>query len=169
MSETEQANAQGFVVRRPLKLYKSKRRRYVRVEISEPVSFARIDLDRPLAELDVTEYAGTILNISGGGVLLICDQAVPEGDYIAMSFELKGCELVTGIVGKVKRVDSDGEGEHLIGVEFCLEAELQEVFGRDNLGVYLSSFDERIKRALLKYIFTKKVDQRLGAKPGSEQ
>ena len=81
-----------------------------------------------------------------------------------MSFELKGCEMVSGIVGKVKRVDDDGEGGYLMGIEFCREEELIDVFGRDNIGTYVSSFDERIKRTLLKYIFTRKVNDKLGKK-----
>lgn len=161
MTETPQNDVDSFVVRSPLKLYKSKRRRYVRLEISAPITFAPINLDRPLSEVDVSQNNGTILNISGGGVLLICDRQVTEGDYIAMSFELKGCEMLSGIVGKVKRVDDDGDGGYLMGVEFCPETELLEVFGHDNLGTFVSSFDERVKRTLLKYIFTRKVNQRL--------
>jgi c-di-GMP-binding flagellar brake protein YcgR len=164
MNKTSENSAEGFVVRQPLKLYKSKRRRYVRLEISEPIGYARIDMDRPLSEVDVSKNSGTILNISGGGVLVICEQQVPEGDYIAMSFELKGCEMISGVVGKVKRVDDDGEGGCLMGVEFCRQEDLVEVFGKDNIGAYVSSFDERIKRTLLKYIFTKKVNEKLGKK-----
>ncbi len=168
MNKTSENSAEGFVVRQPLKLYKSKRRRYVRLEISEPIGFARIDMDRPLSEVDVNKHTGTILNISGGGVLVICEQHLPEEDYVAMSFELKGCEMISGIVGKVKRVDDDGEGGYLIGIEFCSEENLMEVFGRDNIGTYVSSFDERIKRTLLKYIFTRKVNEKLGKKDSKQ-
>lgn len=168
MTETNQQEIGGFVVRRPLKLYKSKRRRYVRLEISEPVSFARIDLDRPLAEIAEGQHTGTILNISGGGVLMICEHEVPEGDYIAMTFELKGCEMVDGVVGKVKRVDDDGEGGFLMGVEFSPEEELKSVLGEDNIGTFISSFDQRIKRTLLKYIFARRVDDRIKRKGKSQ-
>ncbi|MCK4856979.1 MAG: PilZ domain-containing protein [candidate division Zixibacteria bacterium] len=158
----------GFIVKQPLKLYKSKKRRYVRLEISAPVTLAPIDMDRPLEHLSGNEQTGTILNLSGGGVLLSCDQQVPENSYVVMSFELKDCELLTGIVGKVKRVDDDGEEGCLMGVEFCSESELNEVFGAANLGGLISSFDERIKRTLLKYIFTKKVQQRIEKKSGKK-
>jgi c-di-GMP-binding flagellar brake protein YcgR len=158
MTENLTNDSDSFVVRQPLKLYKSKRRRYVRVEISAPVSYIGIDLDRPLTELQEQQAAGTILNISGGGVLIAGEQQVAEDDYVSLTFELRECGLLNGIVGKVKRIDEDGEGGYLMGVEFCSEDKLAEVFGSDAIGTHVSSFDEKVKRTLLRYIFEKKVD-----------
>lgn len=151
----------GFEIKRPVQLHRGKKRQYIRLEIEAPITFARIDLDRPIEDLETHQIEGTILNISGGGVLIDSPQAVDEGQFIAMSFELRDYELVSGVVGKVKRVDEDGEEGCLMGIEFCDERELISVFGEANVGSRLASFDERVKRTILKFIFDRKVSERL--------
>ena len=151
----------GFEIKRALPLHRGKKRQYIRLEVEAPITFAYIDLDRPLEDLETNQIEGSILNISGGGVLVESPQGVAEGKYIAMSFELRDYELLTGVVGKVKRLDEDGEDGALMGVEFCQERELINVFGEANVGARLASFDERVKRTILKYIFDRKVAQRL--------
>jgi c-di-GMP-binding flagellar brake protein YcgR len=160
---------EGFVIKQPLRLYREKRRRYVRLEISAPITFSGIDLDRPLEHTHVNQQNGTILNISGGGVLIACQTDLAEGGYITMNLELTGCDLLTGVAGKVKRVDEDGEGGYLIGVEFCSEPELNGVFGSANIGSVISSFDNRIRRFLLRYIFARKVSERINKKDRNAQ
>ena len=152
---------EGFVIKQPLRLYREKRRRYVRLEIAAPITFARLDLDRPLEDAHANQQEGSILNISGGGVLFTCTASLAEGEYLTMNLELTGCDLLTGVAGKVKRVDEDGEGGYLAGVEFCSESELNEVFGNANLGSVISSFDSRVRRFLLRYIFARKVNERI--------
>lgn len=155
---------EGFVIKQPLRLYREKRRRYVRLEIAAPVTYTTLDLDRPLEDAHTNQQQGTILNISGGGVLLAGNSAVIEGDYLTMNLELTGCDLLTGVAGKVKRVDEDGEGGYLVGIEFCSEAELNEVFGSANIGSVISTFDNKVRRFLLRYIFARKVNERIQKK-----
>ncbi len=151
----------NLVIKQPLQLYKARRRRYVRLEIAAPVVFSLIDMDRPLDHDHLDQQTGTILNISGGGALLACPAQLPENSFLSMNLELTGLEMLTGVVGKVKRVDDDGDGEYLVGVEFCTEQELATVFGETNIGSVISSFDNRIKRYLLRYVFANKVSERL--------
>lgn len=154
----------GFELKRPVQLHRGKKRQYVRLEVEAPITFARIDLDRPLEDLETRQIEGTILNISGGGVLIDSNQGVAEGEYIAMSFELREYEMLSGVVGRVQRLDEDGEDGCLLGVEFCGERELINVFGEANVGARLASFDERVKRTILKFIFDRKVAERLNKK-----
>jgi c-di-GMP-binding flagellar brake protein YcgR len=156
-----QPQDENFVIKQPLQLYKERKRRFVRLEIAAPVTYGILNIDRPLDEALQNQHNGTILNISGGGVLMVGDTSLTEGTYVTMSFELSGSDLITGIAGKVKRVDEDGEGGYLVGVEFCSETELQSVFGHANIGSVISSFDTKVKRFLLKYIFARKVQERL--------
>ncbi|MFH2054760.1 MAG: PilZ domain-containing protein, partial [bacterium] len=151
----------GFEIKRPVQLHRGKKRQYVRLEIEAPITFARIDLDRPLEDLETHQIEGSILNISGGGVLIDSHEPVAEGEYLAMSFELRDYEMVSGVVGRVQRLDDDGEEGCLMGIEFCEERELISVFGEANVGARLASFDERVKRTILKYIFDRKVAERL--------
>ena len=153
--------SEGFVIKQALQLYKARRRRYVRLEIAAPVVFAPIDIDRPLDHDHLDQLTGTILNISGGGALLACPKQLSENGFLSMNLELTGLEMLTGVIGKVKRVDDDGDGEYLVGVEFCSEQELVTVFGEANIGSVISSFDNRIKRYLLRYVFASKVSERL--------
>ncbi len=152
---------EGFIIKQPLRLYREKRRRYVRLEIAAPITFSAIELDRPLEDAHDNQLTGTILNISGGGVLFTSSSGLAEGQYLTMTLELTGCDLLTGVAGKVKRIDEDGEGGYLVGVEFCAESELNEVFGSTNIGSVISSFDSRVRRFLLRYIFARKVSERI--------
>lgn len=167
MTQDDQQTPQtdGFVIKQRLQLYKSRKRRYVRLEIAAPVVLAPIDVDRPLDATQLDQQEGVILNISGGGALLSCTRELTENSYISMNLELTDCELLTGIVGKVKRIDEDGDGGYLVGVEFCSENELNSVFGEANIGSVISSFDDKVKRYLLRYIFAHKVNERL-TQPG---
>lgn len=152
---------ENFVIKQPLQLYKERKRRFVRLEIAAPVTYGILNIDRPLDEALQNQHNGTMLNLSGGGVLMVVDQDITEGTYLTMSFELAGSDLITGIAGKVKRIDDDGEGGYLVGIEFCSETELNSVFGHANIGSVISSFDNKVKRFLLKYIFARKVQERM--------
>jgi c-di-GMP-binding flagellar brake protein YcgR len=154
-------SSESFIVRQALQLYKTRKRRYVRLEIAAPVVFAPLDVDRPLDQDHLDQQTGTILNISGGGVLLACSKRLDEEAYVSLNLELAGLETLAGVIGKIKRVDSDGEDEYLVGVEFCSEKELTTVFGEANIGSVISSFDNRVKRYLLRYVFANKVSERM--------
>jgi c-di-GMP-binding flagellar brake protein YcgR len=160
--------SEGFVIKQALQLYKARRRRYVRLEIAAPVIFTPIDIDRPLDHDHLKQITGTILNISGGGALLACSKQLSENSFLSMNLELTGLEMLTGVAGKVKRVDGDGDGEYLVGVEFCTEKELTAVFGEANIGSVISSFDNRVKRYLLRYVFANKVSERLHGGGGND-
>jgi len=159
--QPRKAAADNLVIKQPLQLYREKKRRYVRLEIAAPIVYSVLDLDRPLGDAHASQQNATMLNISGGGVLMVCDHQLAEGAYLTMSLELAGSDLLTGIAGKVKRVDDDGEGGYLVGVEFCTDSELNQVFGQANIGSVISSFDDRVKRFLLRYIFARKVQERM--------
>jgi hypothetical protein len=171
MTKNKQADSsrEGFVIKQPLQLYRARRRRYVRLEIAAPVVYLPLDIDRPLDRDYLKQQTGTLLNISGGGALLACPQRLNENSFVSMDLELTGLEMLTGVVGKVKRVDDDGDGEYLVGIEFCSEQELTAVFGDANIGSVISSFDNRIRRYLLRYVFANKVSERLqGGSPHDE-
>jgi len=148
-------------VKKPFQLVKDQRRRYIRLEIGEPIQFAILkdksegfwpDGDGPL-------FKGDILNISAGGVLLVSDSAVGEGSIIVLRFSLQEIEVIDNVIGLVKRVDAEDD-HYLVGVEFISNEYLDDVFSQpeiDILGNRVASFDEQLRRVLNKYVYYKRV------------
>lgn len=154
-------NGKKVAVKKPFKVYHHKRRRYVRLEVNSPIKFKIFnppDLDLDLN--DKQTCIGTVLNISGGGVLMESDYRVRENDYLIMEVSLMDAEPLSGIIGKVKRVDDDEKERPLIGVEFLVADQIKEEMPSeilDSIGEKIFSFDEQIRRMLLKYVFSSKV------------
>ncbi len=134
-------------------------RRFVRIEVSSPVSFVPFRL--PLAgPVDVSQIAnGRVLNISGGGLLLETSAWVEPSDYLLLRIGLfENCHLER-VVGRVKRMESTGSGECLLGIEFLTREMLHQLVAELPNG-YLPSesgaFDEKLRELLSKQIFAKK-------------
>jgi len=140
-------------VKKPFKLYKEEKRRYIRLEISEPIdlSILKDDVDSYWPEGDGPKYTGSILNISAGGVLVISDCPVKEGMIVLLKIS----------IGLVKRVDDDEE-ERLIGIEFISREYLRDVFSSSEIEFLpenITSFNEQLKKALNKYVYYKRVSK----------
>ena len=134
-------------------------RRFVRIEVSSPVSFVPFRL--PLAgPVDVSQICnGRVLNISGGGLLLETSAWVEPSDYLLLRIGLfENCHLER-VVGRVKRMESTGSGECLLGIEFLTREMLHQLVSELPNG-YLPSesgaFDEKLRELLSKQIFAKK-------------
>lgn len=159
--KTKAANKKA--VKKPFKVYQHKRRKYVRLEVNSPLKFKAImppNMDLNLD--DKMTCMGTVLNISGGGVLMESEFRVNEEDFLVMEFSLVDADKLTGIIGKVKRVDTDETGKMLVGVEFMTPEQLQEELPAeviDSIGIEIFSFDEQLRKMLLKYVFSQKVER----------
>lgn len=148
-------------VKKPFKLVAEQRRRYIRLEIDEPIKISILkdqaegfwpDGDGPIVN-------GSILNISAGGVLVAGDSALGENSIIKLEITLQGIEVIRNVIGLVKRVDED-EGEYLIGVEFVAREYLDDVFSQSEIDILskkVASFDEQLRRVLNKYVYYKRV------------
>jgi len=147
---------------KPLKVYHHRKRKYVRLEVNSPLKFRVIE---PVgADLELTDQnscSGTVLNISGGGVLMETSFRVQEGDFLVMQISLLDVEIISNIIGKVKRVDTDEKGPFIIGVEFLTAEQIQRELPADlveQLGDQLQSFDEQLRKMLLKYVFSHRTE-----------
>jgi c-di-GMP-binding flagellar brake protein YcgR len=155
--------SQKTIVKKPFKIYQHKRRKYVRLEVNSPLKFKVFMPSKTDLHLDdKLSCEGTVLNISGGGVLMETDFRVNEDDFLVMEFSLVDADALTGIIGKVKRVEQDETGKILVGIEFMtpeqLEAELpSEVI--DQIGVEIFSFDDQLRKMLMKYVFSQKIEK----------
>ena len=134
-------------------------RRFVRIEVTSPVSFVPFRL--PLAgPVDISQVCnGRVLNISGGGLLLETSAWVEPADYLLLRIGLfENCHLER-VVARVKRMESTGSGECLLGVEF-LTREMVNQLAAELPNGYLPSetgaFDEKLRELLSRQIFAKK-------------
>jgi len=148
-------------VKPPFRLSQDGQRRYVRLEISEPVSYSILkDHDgRFSPQGERPYYSGSILNISAGGTLIVSEKPLEEGTILFMKMLLQDIEVLDNIIGIVKRSEMDA-GDWLIGIEFVARENFADLFSEAEIKVLpenAASFDERIKATLNKYIFRKKV------------
>ncbi len=148
-------------VKPPFELSRDKKRRYIRLEISEPIAYSVI---RDTAggfwpHGDGYECRGTILNLSAGGVLIIGENPVEEGAIVVLKMTLQDIEVIDKVLGVVKRVEADGD-EWLVGVEFISREYLVDFFSGpeyDMLDDEIASFDEQLKNVLNKYVYYRRV------------
>ena len=146
-------------VRSPFRLYKDQTRRYIRLEISEPIEYSILKDDTGgfWPEGDGPSFKGNILNLSAGGVLVESNEPVSEGSLIVLKMSLQDVETLDGIIGTVKRADSD-EDQWLIGIEFIPSEYLQDGLSSAELDVIpknLTSFDKSLSNVLSRYVFMK--------------
>lgn len=143
-------------VRRPFKVVREEQRRFIRLEISTPMSLKKIkDVEGnywPQSDWHVIN--GMILNISAGGVLVDLDQAVDAGDVVSMHFILQEVEGLDRVLGLVKRSDIEPEG-CLAGIEFISKEHLADQFSQaemDLLGKGYTNFDTSVREILNRYV-----------------
>jgi c-di-GMP-binding flagellar brake protein YcgR len=143
---------------------KLQRRRYVRLDITSPVDIKLlVPSSEENREPGLIPYRGDILNVSGGGLLIESSEALPEDEYIVMELELNGTDRLSGIVGKIKRCESESETVHLIGVEFCTAEDVRQNCPAEYqklLGDNCESFGEKVRTLINKYVFNRKVQEK---------
>jgi hypothetical protein len=144
-----------LTVKKPFKVERDEKRRFIRLEISSPMSMKRIKDTTggywPQGENRVIE--GTILNISAGGVLVDLQEMVEEGDVVAMHFTLQEVETLDDVLGLVKRVDPDAEAV-TAGIQFITRDYLSDLFSQaemDLLPKRYGNFDDSVRQVLNRY------------------
>lgn len=142
--------------RRPFKVSQEEQRRFIRLEISSPMSLQKLkDTEGnywPDGDWHVVN--GHVLNISAGGVLVDLDQAVDKGDVVSMHFTMQNVEGLENVLGLVKRSDCEPEG-CLAGIEFVSRERLMDQFSQaeiDLLNDDHTNFDSSIRRVLERYV-----------------
>ncbi len=132
------------------------KRRFVRLEISSPMSLQKIKDSSggfwPDGDWHVIN--GAILNISAGGVLVDLDQEVSTGDIVSMHFTMQKVEEISNVLGLVKRVDGD-DGSFITGIQFISTGYLQDHFSRgevDLLADQHTHFSESVQHILNKHL-----------------
>jgi hypothetical protein len=153
-------------VRPPFKLVKERRRRYIRLEISQPIEYSVLKDGSGgfWSRADGPSYRGSILNISAGGVLMVGETPLDEKTMIVMKMTLQEVEVLDKVIGVVKRVEPD-EGEWLIGVEFITRESLVDYLSAPEYEMVcedIASFDEMLRGILNKYVYYRRVSDQSG-------
>lgn len=152
-----------FEVREPFKIMEDNRRRFIRIDIEEPVSFMvlKTEEDGFWPECDGPAGQGEIINISAGGVLMFVTEPLLVNTLVSMSMQLTGCDPVDNILGKVKRIDMDSGG-YLVGIESIPREQLSDYLSEAEIGQIpkeLASFNERLRMLLNNYVYSRKLNE----------
>ncbi len=145
------------MARRPFSVQEEDNRRFVRIEISSPVSMNTIKdaFGNFSAEVSSPVIEGTILNISPSGVLIEIDQPLSERNIVSMKFTMQDCEPVNNVLGLVKRCDCD-EGMTLVGIEFIDRSMLEDYLSEAEMTLLsskLASFSDSVVQVLERYLY----------------
>lgn len=146
----------GVEARRPFTVKTDNRRRFIRLEISAPMSVRRVKdvLTKPTATNQDDTICGHMLNMSGGGVLVELQDSIDEGDIVLMEFSLQGSERLTDVLGIVKRCDGD-EDVYLVGIAFTGRSQLMDKLSASELellGETPAAFGDRVLEVLSQYL-----------------
>jgi hypothetical protein len=144
-------------VRKPFKLMKDNQRRYVRLEITSPVSLKKIkDIFGSFwPNGDAYSIEGSILNISSGGVLVEIDQPLNEGDLVLLRMTVEGIDTIDNILGMAKRCEAADDTAYLVGIEFITRHHLNDLLSQaeaETLDPSCCDFNERIRQVLQQYV-----------------
>ncbi len=146
------------LVKKPFKVQKENKRRFVRVEISAPVSMRNLkDNLMQITDDEIYSIEGTIFNISANGVLVEMQEKVSEKDFVLMKFTIQDVETLDSVLGVVKRIDTEDTG-NLVGIEFLSPGALKDRLSKPEIELLqenISNFNDSIHDTLEKYFYKK--------------
>jgi len=161
-NEVSSHTAVDFEVKPPFQIMEDNRRRFIRIDIEEPLVYFMVKSPDggfwPDGQGDIFE--GEVLNISAGGILMFTKAPIMEGSILSMALRIEGCDVVDNILGIVKRTEMDSDG-YLVGVESITREKLSDHLSLDEIGQLpenLASFTERLRSLLNRYIYSKKLE-----------
>jgi c-di-GMP-binding flagellar brake protein YcgR len=146
----------------PASAVRKQKRRYVRLEVFSPVGFSSIVIESDKrVRIHPEKKSGVLLNLSGGGVLISSTDRVAEEEFLLMKFDIKGFDALTNVLGKVKRVDAQEDGELLIGIEFISPEQLDDPILASTmmrLTEHPKDFSEGMSRLISRYVFQRQIE-----------
>lgn len=142
--------------RKPFRVERDNQRRFVRLEISSPISLKKIKDTNGGFWSEGANFTidGSILNVSQGGVLIETEQPLGESDIVALRFTLQGNKVLDNVLGLVKRSEQM-EDIYLSGIEFIQRSQLVDRMSQaeiDMLSDKLSNFQETVQRVLSQHV-----------------
>jgi hypothetical protein len=150
-----------FEVKPPFRIMEDNRRRFIRIDIDEPVTFCMIKSTEGAfwPDGDGPQNNGEILNISAGGILMYTTEPVMEQAVLLMSLRIEGCDAIDNILCLVKRTEIDSGG-YLVGMESITRERLADILNADEIALLpkdAASFTERMQALLNQYLYARKL------------
>ena len=140
---------------------RSESRRFLRLPWASPTVVRYLNGDPSTKTFVLSaRVAGTLLNVSAGGALVLCENAPQPGELMTLELYLDDQVSFGGILGKVKRVEPDEEGGFLVGAEFGTLKSLALERASWQLPPGVVRFDTAFREALHHYLFTLEVERR---------
>ncbi|MEA3296434.1 MAG: flagellar brake protein [candidate division Zixibacteria bacterium] len=154
-----------FVLSQPRHVRRVQRRQFVRIDIWEPIEYARIITLK--GEENYEEHLNwcrtTTINMSGGGILLKLTENIDVQDKLLLKV---GCfpevglpAIVAGICRRIVIINDKDVG----GVEFLTSDVLTEHFRNDELKRLpksIKGFDHQVQNQLVNFIFQRQIEMR---------
>lgn len=137
------------------------KRRYVRLEVFSPVGFSEIVRSGERVYLHPDKKAGVLLNLSGGGVLISTSDVVTPDALVLLRFDIKGFDTLDNILGRIKRIEQQADGECLVGMEFITVEEIEDpklVAALENLAEHPRGLEAGISRMISRYVFQRQIE-----------
>jgi c-di-GMP-binding flagellar brake protein YcgR len=137
------------------------KRRYVRLEVFSPVGFSEIVRNGERVYLHPDQKAGVLLNLSGGGALISTTDAVTPDALVLLRFDIKGFDTLENILGRVKRIEQQADGECLVGMEFITVEEIEDpklVAALEKLAERPRGLEAGVSRMISRYVFQRQIE-----------
>lgn len=143
--------------------HRSQRRKYVRLDISEKITFREMDIAAATPANLGAENNGRLLNISAGGVLFESPVKFKTESILVMSFSLKGRFKLSNVLAVIKRCEGSRSKGFLVGAEFLTRKNLAD-YGLEKLEDFapwgIGTFDDNLQDVVVKFIYAQQVELR---------
>jgi hypothetical protein len=120
---------------------------YIRWGLSPSVRFCLLEVVSGSWKLSKEQINGDILNLSEKGMLISTKYHIPDEGFLLATLILDQTIILEGILGKIKKVEFQDNGDLLVGVEFSSIEKLKEVSSPEeieNLPVRPVNFKQRL-------------------------
>lgn len=131
--------------------YTLSRRKFVRLQVDSEITFRKIlfSIGKEGKASLGRSGTGRLLNLSEGGVLLETSRRFKAGELLLLNLNLDSSGQLRNLLGKVKRVEKDPEGDRLVGIQFCRQSDLHPKLA-EQLSILspagISDFGQEMKR-----------------------
>lgn len=157
------ARVKFYVIGPPKNVKRVQRRQFVRIEMLQKIRYAIVDsADNDSSESDELSWNdGTIVNLSGGGVLLKNDNGIKQGTLVVLNMSfLTEYDLPDMIVAVCKRSFKDN-GTHMSGFEFLRNNQLKRACNSaqlKRLPESVRAFDNLAQNEMINFVFRRQIE-----------
>jgi hypothetical protein len=106
---------------------------HIHLELSSSVRLRLLEVESGRLKLSKEQFKGEILNLSDKGMLISTKYHIPDEGYLLATLILDQTITLEGVLGKIKKVESQDNGDLLVGVELSSIGELKKLFSHQEI------------------------------------